>query len=220
MNSEKTTLPSLRNIEWRTVKMETNKINQVWPYVSTWYNQIKWTNLCQSKISLWKNCSLLKKHEEKIKTRMGNLTGNADKKSTKTGQNDKTIENAGICRNKKEKATQEKIAIQLEEINQKVLAKERRLKRYRQRVKQYRQNKTFQNNERKFCQQLGGDDTKICKEPDAKETKRFWTEMWQPKTYNQKAEWINIKTRESEGLEEGPKAEIHIDLLKMIIKNI
>ena len=35
MNSEKTTLPSLRNIEWRTVKTETNKINQVLPHIST-----------------------------------------------------------------------------------------------------------------------------------------------------------------------------------------
>ena len=35
MNSEKTTLPSFRNIEWRTVKTETNKINQVLPYIST-----------------------------------------------------------------------------------------------------------------------------------------------------------------------------------------
>ena len=35
MNSEKTTLPSLRNIEWRTVKMATNKINQVLLNIST-----------------------------------------------------------------------------------------------------------------------------------------------------------------------------------------
>ena len=46
-----------------------------------------------------------------------------------------------------------KITIQLKEINQKFLAKEGRLKIYRQRV--YRQNRTFQNrtfqnNERKF----------------------------------------------------------------------
>ena len=27
MNNEKTTLPSLRNIEWRTVKAETDKVN-------------------------------------------------------------------------------------------------------------------------------------------------------------------------------------------------
>ena len=35
MNREKTTLPSLRNIEWSTIKTETNKINQVLPYIST-----------------------------------------------------------------------------------------------------------------------------------------------------------------------------------------
>ena len=35
MNNEKTTLPSLRNIEWRTVKAEINKVNQVLPYIST-----------------------------------------------------------------------------------------------------------------------------------------------------------------------------------------
>ena len=34
MNSEKTTLPSLRNMDWRTVKMDTNKINQVLIYIS------------------------------------------------------------------------------------------------------------------------------------------------------------------------------------------
>ena len=35
LNSEKTTLPSLRNIKWRTVKTETNKLNQVLTYIST-----------------------------------------------------------------------------------------------------------------------------------------------------------------------------------------
>ena len=40
-----------------------------------------------------------------------------------------------ICGKRMEKTTREKITVQLEEINQKVLAKEGRLKRYRQRVK-------------------------------------------------------------------------------------
>ena len=35
MNREKTTLSSLKNIEWRTVKTKTNKINQVLSYIST-----------------------------------------------------------------------------------------------------------------------------------------------------------------------------------------
>ena len=35
LNSEKTTIPSLRNIERRIVKAETNKVNQVLTYIST-----------------------------------------------------------------------------------------------------------------------------------------------------------------------------------------
>ena len=35
LNSEKTTLPSLRNIEWRIVKAEKNKVNQVLTYIPT-----------------------------------------------------------------------------------------------------------------------------------------------------------------------------------------
>ena len=108
------------------------------------------------------------------------------------------MEDAGICESKKEKATQEEITMQLEEINQKVLAEEGRLKRIRQRVKEYRQNMTFQNNERKVCYQLGGDDMKTYQQPEAKETARFGTKIWQPKIHNEKAEWINNITRKKE----------------------
>ena len=45
-----------------------------------------------------------------------------------------------------------------------------------------------------------------------------------PKYGNQKhsenAEWINNISRELEGLEEGPKMEIHIDLLKTTLKRM
>ena len=57
----------------------------------------------------------------------------------------KQKKDAEIYRNEKEKAKPN-------EINHKVLKKEGRLKRYRQSVKQLRQNRTFQNNERKFYQ--------------------------------------------------------------------
>ena len=38
------------------------------------------------------------------------------------------------------------------------------------------------------------------------------------KKNNIKAEWINNMTRELEGLKEGPKAEIYIDLFKTTVK--
>ena len=88
----------------------------------------------------------------------------------------KQNKDAGIIR-KRKKTTQEKLTIQLEEINKKVLAKGGRLKRYLQRVKQCKQNRTFQNNGRKFYQQLGGDDNKTHQRTDARETQRFWTKI-------------------------------------------
>ena len=38
--------------------------------------------------------------------------------------------------------------------------------------------------------------------------------------HGEKAEWINNMTRKLKGLEDGPNAEIHIDLLKTTLKNI
>ena len=40
------------------------------------------------------------------------------------------------------------------------------------------------------------------------------------KKHNEHAEWISNITRKLEGLEEGPKTEIHIDLLKTTLKRI
>ena len=66
---------------------------------------------------------------------------------------------------------------------------------------------------------MGGDDTKIYQQPDARETERFWTKIWQTKKkHNEKAEWIINMTKELERLKQRPKAEIHIDLLKTTLK--
>ena len=69
---------------------------------------------------------------------MGNLTGNADEKSTKTGKNDKTKKNVRTSRDKRKRQHKKKNKnkiIQLEEIDKKLLAKDGRLKRYQQSVK-------------------------------------------------------------------------------------
>ena len=217
MNSEKTNLLSLRNIKWRTLKIETNKINQVLPYIST--NNITELNelifagaklVCENiRIPLKSRKKKSKPGWEiRLETQIQNL-----RKQTKMI---KEKRDTGICGNRKEKATREKITVQLEEINQKVLAKEGRLKRCRQRVKQYRQNRTFQNNERKFYQQLGGHDTKTYLQPDSKETEWFWTKIWQPK---QRKGWMDAQYDErTRRAQEGPKAEIQIDLLKKTLK--
>ena len=97
MSSEKTILPSLRNIELKTPKIETNKINHILPYIPT-------TNITELNELIYAGAKLV--CERRWNKR--------EKEKVNTGKN----------------------TVQLEKINQKVLAKEERLKRYRQRIKQ------------------------------------------------------------------------------------
>ena len=135
MNSEKTTLPSLRNIECWIVKTETNKINRVLPYIST--NNITELNkliYAGAKLACEKIGIPSKSTKEKSKPGWEIWLETQIKNLRKQAKMIKQRKNAGTCRDKKEKATQEKITILLEEKNQKVLTREGRLKRYRQRV--------------------------------------------------------------------------------------
>ena len=51
------------------------------------------------------------------------------------------------------------------------------------------------------------------------EKPNIFGKKWQPWEYK-KAEWISNLAKESDALEKGPKAEIHIDLLRTILKKI
>ena len=94
--------------------------------------------------------------------------------------------------------------MRLEEINQKILMKEGRSKRYRDRIKQYNQNQTFQNNERKIYQQVGEEWTRTYKQPRVKEAKQFLSKIWEQKKHNRIAEWVNNIEKELQELTEGP----------------
>ena len=98
----------------------------------------------------------------------------------------------------KRKRQHKKIKIQLEEIKQKVLAKEGRLKSFRQRLKQYRHNWKFQNSDRK---QVEGDDTKTYQHLDVKKNWKYLDKIWQPKEHK-KAKCISKMTKQL-GLDEG-----------------
>ena len=65
------------------------------------------------------------------------------------------------------------LIIQVEEINQNIEAKEEELKRYWNRVMKRKPNRIFQNNERKFYHQVGGECTGTNQQANAKEGKQF-----------------------------------------------
>ena len=68
----------------------------------------------------------------------------------------------------------------------------------------------FQNNERKFYQQIREKYTNWMQE----KLNNFRVKYGNQENITKKAEWINKMTKELEEIEEGPKVEIHIDLFK------
>ena len=110
------------------------------------------------------------------------------------------------------------MTIQLKEINQTALVKEGRLKRYRERVKQYRQNRTFQSNERKFYLQVGRYGTKIYEQPNAREAKQFWSKIWH--TREQKCRIDKRHGKRVSKTRRRAKTKMHISSLRTTLKDI
>ena len=92
----------------------------------------------------------------------------------------KQRKDSGTYRDKKENATQGKITIQLEEINQKALVEEGRLKRYQQRTKIRTKQDIPKKKKTKRNSIKWGDDTKTYQQPNVREIGQFWTKIWQP----------------------------------------
>ena len=62
-----------------------------------------------------------------------------------------------------------------EENEQRIKAKAATLKRYKNRVKQYRQSRLIQSNQSKFYQELDGKSHEENKIPDKEKTREFWS---------------------------------------------
>ena len=82
MSEKKTTLPSLRNKDWRTVKSETEKVNDLLTNILT--NDITELNdlIYAGAKLVWKNWGPPEDSRQKGKIRVGTQTRITDKKTT------------------------------------------------------------------------------------------------------------------------------------------
>ena len=78
-----------------------------------------------------------------------------------------------------------------EEIQQRIVAKIGKIKRYTNRVAQFKQNRGFENNQKKFYQQVDGNRDRASDEvPDEGQTNDFWNKIWGKEgSFNENAEW-------------------------------
>ena len=79
-----------------------------------------------------------------------------------------------------------------EEIKQRIVAKTGKIKRFSNRINQYRQNRLFQNNRHRFYQELNEEGQQQENEaPDQGEARRFWLDICSKEVeHNKDAEWL------------------------------
>ena len=79
----------------------------------------------------------------------------------------------------------------IEELKKRVLAKSDKVRRYRQRIEQFRQNGIFGFVQKKMYTEFNGDGVRPSDVPNAEESKRFWGDIWSvAKGHNREAEWL------------------------------
>ena len=111
---------------------------------------------------------------------MVNLTINKVKKKKDLGFINKLMEKKTVKKKwrkvleVKYKIHKKKLTVVQEEIKQRVIAKQQKIKRYQNRINQFQQNRTFKNNQGRFYKNLNNDGQYEKSEvPDAEEAKKF-----------------------------------------------
>ena len=78
----------------------------------------------------------------------------------------------------------------IEELKQMILAKSAKVKRYQQRIEQFRQNRIFDLDQKKIYTELNKNGIRSNDVPNAEECTKFWSNIWGVrKEHNRKAEW-------------------------------
>ena len=86
----------------------------------------------------------------------------------------------------------------IEELKQRMLAKSAKVKRYEQRIEQFRQNRIFDRDQKKIYVELNRNWIRSNDVPNAEEYAKFWSDTWVVrKEYNKEVEWLK-RERERE----------------------
>ena len=81
------------------------------------------------------------------------------------------------------------------------LANKRKFKKTLRHNQTIQKDRTFQNNNKKFHQLVGGECRKSNQQTDAKEANLFWNKIWDRRNHNRKLEWIINMEKDLQGLE-------------------
>ena len=104
---------------------------------------------------------------------------------------------------KRYKIKRKGINVVIEELKQRLDAKTAKIRRYDQRIQQYRINRMFEQDQRKVYQEMNGKVGNRDVKPDAEKSKEFWSAIWgKEKQHKKDAEWLEELKKERGGLKQ------------------
>ena len=103
-----------------------------------------------------------------------------------------SVANKGLAQiGQKYKVQEKRLKVVIEELKQRVTAKASKLRRYDQRIKQYRQNRMFQCDQKRLYQELKGETVNNDVSPHPEESCKFWSNIWDtPTEHNRDVDWL------------------------------
>ncbi len=102
----------------------------------------------------------------------------------------------------------------IEELKQRLVAKAAKIKRYGDRITQFRQNRMFAVEQKKVYKELNREASGESVIPDAEESKKFWSEIWSiEKGHNRQADWLQDLKREQNNVNMR-EMEITVEMVK------
>ena len=200
-SEEREFIPGFKRIERKRLKQVAAKINEVVEDIQT--DSITETNNLLNAISMYcaRQVSLKKPSEKRRKTnepwwkRRLNSSINEVRKHLnilerkQKGEYVKKGKHLEIER--KYKVKHKGINCVVEELKQRLQAKVFKLKRYEQRIDQFRINRLFQQEQKKVYQEFNGEKKGDNAVPDSEESKKFWSNIWSKnEDHNSEAEWL------------------------------
>ena len=108
----------------------------------------------------------------------------------------------------------------IEELKQRIKAKAAKIKRYKNRIEQFRQNRLFQTDQSRLYKELNGEEA-INLAPDKEEAKSFWSDIWSKEVkHNKDAEWLRKIREEQMNKFKQDKIEITVGKVKKALKGM
>ena len=120
------------------------------------------------------------------------------------------------------KIKQKGFGVAREEIKQRIAAKTAKIKRYSDRISQYQQNRTFQNNQKRFYQNVDcGEKQKESQAPQSEQARDLWSSIWSKKVdHNKEAKWLQGFRKEMERQEQQGMIEITEEKIRMFLQRL